>query len=73
MRNWKEWWEKASIRAIRTIAQSAASTIGTTAVVLKDVNWTVVVSAAILAGILSLLMSLAGLPEVKGEDYGIPE
>lgn len=62
----KEWFRAAGIRAIRTVAQTAIASIGT-AVVLSDVNWVAVVSASILAGILSILTSLAGLPEVKDE------
>lgn len=62
--NFKEWLKAAGIRAIRTVAQAAIAAIGTTAV-LTDVNWAVVVSTALLAGVLSLLTSLAGLPEVK--------
>jgi hypothetical protein len=62
MRDWKSWLKAASIRAIKTIAQTAIATIGTSAV-MGDVNWTMVVSASILAGILSLLTSIAGLPE----------
>lgn len=60
----KEWWAAAGIRALKTVAQTAIATIGT-AVVLSDVNWIAVVSASALAGILSLLTSLAGLPEVE--------
>lgn len=67
MEKFLNWLKPAGIRAIRTIAQTAISTIGTTAVTLGDVNWTVVVSASILAGILSLLMSIANLPEAKEE------
>ena len=60
----KEFWEAALIRAIRTVAQTAVATIGTSAV-LQDVNWIMVGSASILAGILSVLTSIAtGLPEV---------
>lgn len=62
----KKWWKAAGIRAIKTIAQTAVATIGTTAV-MSEVNWLMVGSASILAGILSLLTSLAGLPEVKEE------
>ena len=62
----KEWFRAAGIRAIRTVAQTAIASIGT-AVVLSDVNWVAVVSASILAGILSILTSFAGLPEVKDE------
>ena len=60
----KSWWAAAGIRALRTCAQTALATIGT-AVVMSQVNWGVVASASALAGILSLLTSLAGLPEVK--------
>ena len=63
----KEWWKAALTRALRTVAQTAVATIGTAAV-LSEVNWVVVASASMLAGILSLLMALAGLPEVKGEE-----
>lgn len=63
--NWKVWLKAASIRAIKTVAQTAIATIGTSAV-LSDVNWAVVTSAACLAGVLSLLTSIAGLPEIKG-------
>ena len=59
----KEWFRAAGLRAIRTVSQCAIATIGTAAV-LSEVNWKMVVSASILAGILSLLTSLAGLPEV---------
>lgn len=52
----------------RTVAQGALAAIGTSAVVLSDVNWLVVASTAAMAGVLSLLMSLAGLPEVKDEE-----
>lgn len=59
-----EFWKAAGIRALRTIAQTAVATIGTTAVI-EDVNWLVVGSSALLAGILSVLTSIAtGLPEV---------
>lgn len=62
----KEWIRAASIRALKTVCQTAIATIGTAAV-LSAVDWRAVVSASILAGILSVLTSLAGLPEV-GED-----
>nr|DAW33944.1 MAG TPA: holin [Bacteriophage sp.] len=62
--NIKTWMKAAGIRAIKTIAQTAVATIGTSAV-LGDVNWVAVVSASVLAGVLSLLTSVAGLPEVE--------
>ncbi len=64
MKNWKTWFKAAAIRAIKTVAQTAVATIGTSAV-LGEVNWVAVGSASLLAGILSLLTSIAGLPEVK--------
>ncbi len=63
----KKWWKCAGIRAIKTVAQTAIATIGTSAV-LSDVNWLVVLSASLLAGILSLLTSVAGLPEVEKDE-----
>ena len=60
----KKWFKAAGIRAIKTIAQTAVGIIGTS-VAMGDVNWIMVGSASILAGILSLLTSIAGLPEVK--------
>ena len=64
MKNWKLWLKAAGIRAIKTVAQTAVATIGTSAV-LGDVNWFAVASASALAGVLSLLTSVAGLPEVE--------
>ena len=61
-----KWWKAAGIRAIKTVAQTAVATIGTR-MILSDVNWIAVASASALAGILSLLTSVAGLPEVKEE------
>lgn len=64
MNNWKAWIKAAGIRAIKTVAQTAVATIGTTAV-MSEVDWALVISSALLAGILSLLTSVAGLPELK--------
>ena len=63
MRDWKKWIKAAGIRALKTVAQTAAATIATAAV-MSDVNWIMVGSASLLAGILSLLTSVAGLPEL---------
>lgn len=64
---WKNWLKAAAVRAVKTVAQTAVATIGTTAA-MGDVNWIMVGSASLLAGILSLLTSIAGLPEVKAEE-----
>lgn len=71
MMDWKAWIKAAGIRAIRTVAQTAAATIGTSAV-LSEVNWQVVASASVLAGILSLLMSISGLPELENDNNKHP-
>ena len=66
MGNFKAWFRAAGVRAIKTVAQTAVATIGTS-VAMGDVNWILVGSASLLAGILSILTSVAGLPEVKSE------
>ena len=66
MGNFKAWFRAAGVRAIKTVAQTAVATIGTS-VAMGDVNWLLVGSASLLAGILSILTSVAGLPEVKSE------
>ena len=63
----KKWIAAAGVRAIKTVAQTAISTIGTSAV-FSEVNWIVVASASALAGVLSLLTSIAGLPELKDDE-----
>ena len=63
-KKFEKWTKAAGIRAVKTIAQTAAATIGTSAM-LSQVDWKVVISASLLAGLLSILTSVAGLPEVK--------
>lgn len=62
--NWKKWLKAALVRALKTVAQSAIATIGVSAT-MDTVNWTAVISTALVAGLLSLLTSVAGLPEVE--------
>nr|DAR62161.1 MAG TPA: holin [Caudoviricetes sp.] len=64
MRNWKLWAKAAAIRAVKTMAQTAIATIGV-AMTMQDVSWVIVGSTALLAGVLSVLTSIAGLPEVE--------
>ena len=66
MKNWKTWIRAAGIRAVKTVAQTAVGVIGAGALI-TEVNWPTVVSSAALAGVVSLLTSVAGLPEVKEE------
>lgn len=67
MEKFKKWIKKAGMRAVRTIAQSAIATIGAAAV-FTEVDWKMVVSAALLAGVLSMLNSIVSLPEAKEEE-----
>lgn len=61
---WKTWFKAAGVRAVKTVAQTFVATIGTAAV-LQEVNWPMVLSASVLAGVISLTTSVAGLPEVN--------
>lgn len=63
----KKWWAAALTRCLKTVAQAAIATIGTSAL-LSEVDWIMVASASVLAGVLSLLTSVAGLPEVEGAE-----
>ena len=63
-RDWKQWAKAAGIRAVKTMAQTAVATIGVSATI-QDISWAVVGSTALVAGILSVLTSIAGLPEVE--------
>lgn len=67
MKNFKIWIKAAGVRALKTVAQTAVATIGTS-VVLSSVDWRMVVSASILAGVLSVLTSVAGLPELEEKE-----
>lgn len=64
--HFKKWIKAAAVRAVKTVAQTAVAMIGTS-VAIGDVNWLMVGSASLLAGVLSILTSIAGLPEVKDE------
>ena len=68
--NWKKWIKAAGVRALKTVCQTAVAMIGTTAFI-NEVNWIAVGSASLLAGVLSLLTSLAGIPEVKDDVEGM--
>lgn len=59
-----KWFKAAGIRAIKTVAETAIATIGTSAII-SDVDWKIVISASLLSGLLSLLISIKGLPEIK--------
>ena len=67
---WIRWFKAAGIRAIKTVAQTAVALIGTNAIGVTDVDWVGVASGAVLSGIVSMLTSLAGIPEVKVEGEG---
>ena len=67
MKNWKLWLKCAGVRAIKTVAQAALATIGSS-IAIDEVNWLFVLSASAMAGILSLLTSLAGLPELDDKE-----
>ena len=62
--NWKTWLRAAAVRAVKTMAQTAVALIGTNAIGVTEVDWFAVASASVLAGIVSVLTSVAGLPEV---------
>lgn len=66
MKDWKSWAKAAGVRAVKTMAQTAVATIGTS-MAMAEVNWVMVASASALAGILSLFTRVAGLPELKPE------
>ena len=70
MKDWKTWAKAAVVRAVKTVAQTAVAMLGVGAVGVLDVDWVSVCSASLLAGIISLLTSLAGLPEVDGDPQG---
>ena len=63
----KKWLKASAIRAVKTMAQTAVATIGTSAV-MGDVNWVMVASASVLSGIISILTSVAGIPEVRSDE-----
>ena len=63
----KKWLKAAGVRAVKTMAQTAVALIGTT-LVISEVDWMTVASASVLAGLLSILTSIAGLPEVEGDE-----
>lgn len=64
----KKWWKCAGIRAIKTMAQTAVAMLGTNAVGMTDIDWLNVASVAIVAGVASMLTSIAGLPEVEEDE-----
>lgn len=66
----KKWWQAAGTRAVKTVAQTAIAIIGTSATTINEVNWSAVMGASLLSGLLSLLTSLNGLPEVEDNGKG---
>lgn len=69
MKNVKTWAKAAGVRALKTVAQTAVATVPTSAVVIGEVDWVMIAGASVLAGVLSLLTSVAGIPEVdNGEN-----
>lgn len=68
---WNRWIKAAGVRAVKTVAQTAVATIGT-ASVLGDVNWQMIISASLLSGLVSMLTSVAGIPEVQVENTDLP-
>lgn len=68
---WKRWCKCAFVRAVKTVCQTAVASIGT-ASVLGEVNWTMIVSASLLSGLVSILTSVAGIPEVQVENTDLP-
>ena len=69
---WIKWIKAAGVRAVKTMAQTAVGLIGTS-VMIADVSWTVVASASLLAGVVSVLTSIAGMPEVQVENTNLPQ
>ena len=69
---WIKWIKAAGVRAVKTMVQTAVGLIGTS-VMIADVSWTVVASASLLAGVVSVLTSIAGLPEVQVENTDLPQ
>lgn len=67
MRNWKDWAKKAAVRAVKTVAQTAVGMLTGNMVGIMDVDWLAVASVSAMAGVVSMLTSVAGLPEVKTE------
>jgi hypothetical protein len=69
---WKRWFKASCVRAVKTVAQTAVATIGT-ATALGEVNWQMIISASLLSGLVSMLTSVAGIPEVQVENTDLPK